>query len=320
MSGPNYIDLQVSSGEPDGIYDPHYMVLIDELTRWLRQQPLIASAVSLADVVHELALNFNGSRDLDKLDRDEIAQYVLTYELSLSAGQDISDFYDSQRRSTRISTLLSGGDSRSVIALEHSIYAWFRAHADPRYKIVVTGINIPVAHMSLLNAESMMYGNLFSLAMIALLVGLYFRNLRVLVIAAPSIFLPIAMGFGLWGWLVGEIGLAASVIWAMTIGIVVDDAIHIIYRYREARTEMGESPQEAVRMTMMTVGNAIMATSVALAAGFALLGLSSFQVDRALGLCTTLVIGCGLIVDVILLPRMLAWIDREPKPVVATSP
>jgi uncharacterized protein len=319
MSGPNYIDLQVSSGEPEGIYDPHYMELLDELNQWLRQQPLIASAVSLADVVHELALQFNGTTDLGSLGRDEIAQYVLTYELSLSAGQDIGDFYDSSRQSSRVSTLLSGGDSRSVVALEQAIYAWFRAHADPKYDIVVTGINIPVAHMSLLNAQSMMYGNLFSLAMIALLVGLYFRNLRVLVISAPSMCLPIAMGFGLWGWLVGDIGLAASVIWAMTIGIVVDDAIHIIYRYREARSEMGESPEEAVRVTMLTVGNAIMSTSVALAAGFALLGLSSFQVNRALGLCTTFVIGCGLIVDVILLPRMLAWIDREPVPTAVAS-
>lgn len=118
------------------------------------------------------------------------------------------------------------------------------------------------------------------------------------------------MGFGLWGWVVGEIGLAASVISAMTIGIVVDDAIHIIYRYRHAREEMGENPDEAVRMTMLTVGNAIFSTSIALAAGFALLGLSSFQVNRALGLCTMFVIICGLVVDVILVPRVLGWIDR----------
>jgi predicted RND superfamily exporter protein len=164
--------------------------------------------------------------------------------------------------------------------------------------------------MSLLNARSMVFGNLFSLVMIAALVGLYFKNPRILLIAAPAMFLPIAMGFGLWGWAVGEIGLAASVISAMTIGIVVDDAIHIIYRYRHARAALGETPEQAVRMTMLTVGNAILSTSVALAAGFALLGLSSFQVNRALGLCTTFVIICGLVVDVILVPRMLAWIDR----------
>jgi predicted RND superfamily exporter protein len=156
----------------------------------------------------------------------------------------------------------------------------------------------------------MVYGNLFSLALIAGLVGIYFKSMRILVIAGLAMCLPIAMGFGLWGWLVGDMGLAASVISAMTIGIVVDDAIHIIYRYRHARIVMGETPQEALRLTMLTVGNAVFSTSVALGSGFALLGLSGFAVNRALGLCTTFVIVGGLIVDVILVPRMLAWIDR----------
>ena len=48
MTGPNYIDLQISSGQADGIYDPKYIVLLNDLTQWLRGQPLIASAVSLA--------------------------------------------------------------------------------------------------------------------------------------------------------------------------------------------------------------------------------------------------------------------------------
>jgi len=310
MSGPHYIDLQVSSGQPDGIYDPKFIVLLHDLTQWLREQPLVASAVSLADVVGELTLNFKGSGDLGNLTHDEIAQYVLTYELSLSAGQTINDFYDSARQSSRVSALLAGGNSRSVIALEGSIYDWFRQHADPNYKIVVTGISIPVSHMSVLNAESMVYGNLFSLALIAGLVGVYFKSLRILVIASLAMCLPIAMGFGLWGWLVGDMGLAASVISAMTIGIVVDDAIYIIYRYRHARMVMGETPQEALRLTMLTVGNAVFSASIGLGAGFALLGLSGFEVNRALGLCTTFVIVSGLIVDVILVPRMLAWIDR----------
>lgn len=319
MGGPHYIDLQVSSGQPDGIYDPKYIALLHDLTQWLRDQPLVASAVSLADVVDDLAVNFKGTSDPGDLTHDEIAQYVLTYELSLSAGQNINDFYDSTRQSSRISTLLAGGNSRKVIALEKSIYDWFRLHADPGYKVVVTGISIPVAHMSLLNAESMVYGNLFSIALIAGLVGIYFKSLRILLIAGLAMCAPIAMGFGLWGWLVGDMGLAASVISAMTIGIVVDDAIHIIYRYRHARTVMGETPQEAVRLTMLTVGNAVFSTSVALASGFALLGLSGFQVNQALGLCTMFVIVSGLVVDVILVPRMLAWTDTDAAPAVVST-
>ena len=56
------------------------------------------------------------------------------------------------------------------------------------------------------------------------------------------------MGFGLWGWIVVNIGLAASVIAAVTIGIVVDDAIHIIYRSQHSRQTLGVEPPEAARI------------------------------------------------------------------------
>lgn len=308
MSGPNALDLSISAGAPEAIFDPEYLLTVKELGEWLREQPLVASVVSFADVVWKVADAF-GESDVANLNREQIAQYVLTYELSLTAGQELEDFLDKSRENTRVSILLSGGDSQAVIALEHRIYAWFQAHAPPRYQITVTGINIPVAHMSLLNIRSMLTGILVSLVLIALVVGAYFRSLRVLLITAPAIVLPIAMGFGLWGWLVVKIGLAAAVIAAVTIGIIVDDAIHVIYRYQHARRTLGVSPVEASRITVLTVGNAVFITSVALALGFSFLAFSGFEINRSLGLCTMLIVLCGLVVDLVLLPRVMTRLD-----------
>ena len=55
------------------------------------------------------------------LDPERIAQYVLAYELSLTAGQELEDFLDKNRAHTRVSVLLSGGDSRTVIELEQQL-------------------------------------------------------------------------------------------------------------------------------------------------------------------------------------------------------
>ncbi len=311
LGGPNYIDVEIRSGVPEGIYDPAYLTVVAAATEWLRNQPLVANAVSVADIVEELAAAFTGSSDLSELTRDEIAQYVLTYELSLTAGQDLEDFVDKARSSTRLSTLLTGGDSRAILALERAIYTWFDLHALPGQQITVTGINIPVAHTSILNAQLMLKGLLGSLTLIAVLLGIYFRSVRVVLLTVPAVFVPIAMGFGLWGWLVGEIGLAASVIAAMTIGIIIDDAIHIMYRYRHTRGVLGEPPAAAARATIETVGMAIVATSIALGVGFILLGLSGFAINRSLGLCTTFIVVSGLLVHLLLLPRVLVWIDDQ---------
>ena len=310
MSGPNYIDLAVSSGEPDGIYAPRYLSTVRELSTWLREQALVANVAALPDVVEKVAARF-GAEDFTALTREEIAQFVLTYELSLTAGQELDDFFDKDRESTRVSVLLSGGNSQSVSALENSIYRWFREHAPPEYGIVVTGINIPVSHMSLLNIRAMLIGMLASLVIIAVAVAIYFRDVRVVLFIGPTILVPMAMGFGLWGWFVGDIGFAAAVIAAMTIGILDYDAIHITYRYRHARSVLGVSPEEAVDVTLMTVGHAVLVNSIALAAGFCLLVFSGFEVNRALGLCTTLIMLSGLVVHLLLIPSALVWLDRR---------
>ena len=310
MSGPNYIDLAVASGAPDGIYDPAYLAVVRDLSAWLRERDLVASVASISDVVEDVAQSFDPTADFTRFTTEQIAQYVLLYELSLTAGQDLDDFFDKSRSSSRISVLLSGGNSMTVVALEEAIKDWFAERAPPRYRITVTGINIPVAHMSLLNIQSMLRGILASLVLIALTVGVYFRDVRVFLVTGPAIVLPIAMGFGVWGWLVGDIGLAASVIAAMTVGIIVDDAIHIVYRYKHTQRILGVPPDEAVDVTVMTVGHAVLVTSLALAAGFSFLAFSGFEVNRALGLCATLIVASGLVVHLMLVPGVLAWLDR----------
>ena len=44
------------------------------------------------------------------------------------------------------------------------------------------------------------------------------------------------MAFGIWALLVGEIGLAGSVVTATSLGIIVDATVHFLSKYRRART------------------------------------------------------------------------------------
>ena len=53
--------------------------------------------------------------------------------------------------------------------------------------------------------------------------------------------------FGLLGLLVGQIGLALSVMTAMTLGIVVDDTVHFLSKYLRARKQKGLDVYDAVK-------------------------------------------------------------------------
>ena len=118
-----------------------------------------------------------------------------------------------------------------------------------------------------------------------------------------------AVAFGLWGYSVGTVTLAVSVVVAMTLGIVVDDTVHFMLKYAEAK-KRGESSENAVRYAFKSVGMALTVTSIGLVLGFFILGMSGFAVNRDLARLTILTLGFALFVDFLFLPPLLIWMDK----------
>ena len=116
---------------------------------------------------------------------------------------------------------------------------------------------------------------------------------------------PAVIALGLWGWAVGELGLAGSVVTAMTLGIVVDNTIHFLNKYLRARRELSLAAPAAVRHAFESVGGALTITAIVLAAGFALLSLSGFKVNASLGALTAITLAVALIADFLFLPPLL---------------
>jgi predicted RND superfamily exporter protein len=131
---------------------------------------------------------------------------------------------------------------------------------------------------------------------------------------------PAGMAFGLWAITVGQIGLAVSVVVAMTLGIVVDDTIHFLSKYLRARREQGMNTEDAIRYAFNTVGVALLITTVILTAGFMILAQSTFLVNANMGLLTAITICIALFVDFLFLPPMLMRIDRDDQSDSAAMP
>ncbi|MDP7537764.1 MAG: MMPL family transporter, partial [Methylococcales bacterium] len=103
----------------------------------------------------------------------------------------------------------------------------------------------------------------------------------------------------------GRIGLGLSVVTGLTLGIVVDDTVHFISKYRFARQEQQMSQEDAVRYAFSTVGVALWITSVVLVSGFAILTLSHFTMNSTMGFMTAMTITVALVMDLLFLPPLL---------------
>lgn len=309
LAGPNHIEVLLTAREDGSVFDPSYITHLSALTNYLRDKPIVSSASSFSDVLQDLSIAFNRPLDVS-VTSEELAQWYLVYELSLQRGQTNTDFVRADQHESRISVLLRESTSLDIQELEAAIYQWHRERTSD-FKLLVTGENIPVAHLSLLNIRSMVTGILISILVTSLVVGLLVRNIRLGAVTLISTFLPIVCGFGIWGLLHGTIGLASTAIIALTIGIAVDDAVHMVYRYLDGRNRLDLEPAQAAAYSLHRVGTAITTTSVVMVGGLSALLFSNFEINSSFGACTCLIIAFALFFDLLVLPRFLVWADSS---------
>ncbi len=155
----------------------------------------------------------------------------------------------------------------------------------------------------------MLKGSTLALILISMIMIIVLRDLKLGLISLIPNLVPAFMAFGVWGVVVGQVGLAVSVMIAMTLGIVVDDTVHFLSKYQRARREHSMSSEDAVRYAFNTVGSAIWITTVALMAGFTVLAFSGFQINAHMGLMTAITIVFALILDFFFLPTLLMKLE-----------
>ena len=116
------------------------------------------------------------------------------------------------------------------------------------------------------------------------------------------------MAMGLWGYAVGEVGVAASVVTAIAFGIIVDDTIHFMTNYLRARKD-GLSPSQSVQRAFGSVGKALLTTTVVFALGFLVFAGSGMASNQALGLLVGVTVVMALLADFLFLPPLLMVLD-----------
>ncbi len=312
LTGLDRLDYSLSSGSEGGITDPGYLRTVESFANWYRAQPEVLHVQVFPDIVKRVNKSMNGDdpqfyRIPD--DAELTAQFLLLYELSLPFGADLNDRIDFSKSATRMTVVLNETSTRDHLNIDERAQAWLQANA-PELARSASGFTMISAHMSSQNVSSMLWGTIIAVGLISLILLLVFRSIRIGLICLVPNFVPAVMAFGLWGYLSGSIGLGASVVIAIAIGIIVDDTIHFISKYLNG-CHKGLSPPDAIRATFRTVGPALWTTTAILTAGFLVFASSGYEPSWVLGILVTVTIFFAFIADLTLLPALLMTVDRR---------
>ncbi len=322
LTGFESIEYSLKAGESGGISNPEYLKKVDAFAEWYRKQPGVMYVSTLTDTMKRLNKNMHGDDEaFYRLpdERDLSAQYLLLYELSLPFGLDLKNQINIDKSSTRFTAILESVSTREALNLENSAQEWLEKNAPPEMASHGASPLIMFSHIAMRNIDSMMTGTLLALLLIsAILVGVL-RSFKLGLISTIPNLVPVFMTFGIWAVIVGHIGLAVSVVAPVALGIIVDDTVHFLSKYKRARQELGKSAEEAVRYSFHTVGTALFLTSIILVCGFFVLTFSGFRMNVHLGFMTTIAILCALAADFLFLPTLLMKFSGGGTAAVATG-
>jgi len=313
LTGIYNIEYSLGSGEPDGISDPAYLKKLVEFEQWFKTQDEVVHVNSFSEIVKRVNASMHGDdQAYFKIpeNRQEAAQFLLLYEMSLPYGLDLNNQINVDKSETRFTVTLKNVSSNEMIALAARSEQWLRDNAPKAMFSHGISTGLMFSHITKTNMDSMLEGGFGALILISLILMFALRSFKYGMISLLPNVAPIAVSFGIWYLLVGEVNMAVTVVLGMTMGIVVDDTIHLLSKYIRARREMGYSAEDAVKYAFQTVGKAIMVTTVVLAAGFSVLMQSSFGFNADMGKLTAITIVVALVLDLILLPALLLTIDK----------
>ena len=323
LSGNTLLEYSLEASTEGGVTDPRFLAQVSSFADWYREQPPVRHVAVITDTFRQLNKSMHGDDPTAYRipeSQELAAQYLLLYELSLPQGLNLNNQIDRSRSATRVTISAETLDTREVLELNARAEAWLAENATHVAGVNSTGPAALFAWIGQRNIRAMLVGTMVVLLAISAILLFALRSVRLGLISIVPNVIPAVLGFGIWGLTVGQVGLSLSVVVAMTIGIVVDDTVHFLSKYRRARREYGQGPEEAVRYAFDTAGRALFATTVVLVAGFLIFAFSPFVPTAQVGVLTAMIIAFALIADLSLLPALLTAVDRsseEPRPLAA---
>lgn len=145
-------------------------------------------------------------------------------------------------------------------------------------------------------------------AVITVAVAVGFGSVRAALASVVPNAIPLLLGYAIIALWVGRFDPLGGIVLAVALGIAVDDTIHLIGRTREAQ-RAGAAIDVALSEAVARSGLACAITSVVLAAGLGLFGLSSFPPLRLLGGLGATVILVALLCDLYVLPAVMVLLS-----------
>ncbi len=305
MGGMLNVVFIYDSGKADGIKSSEMLAHLEGLQAYAERSTIVEKSYSVIDILKDINQSFHGDDPAYyRLPEsgELIAQYLLLYEIS--GGEELSDFVSGDYRRTALELRVDITDSRHIKALINDLERYMAAHPVSGAEIRITGMGLLWVRLASYIAESQMWGYGLAFIIIALVMCLAFRSVKVgLLVMIPNLF-PAVLVLGFMGLNGMQLDYFKLMLATVAIGIAVDDTVHISTRIRKEFHRSGNY-EEAIRTSLLSTGRALVITTIILSLSFLVYTISDMAILADFGILLSATMVSALVADLFLLPCLV---------------
>ena len=136
-----------------------------------------------------------------------------------------------------------------------------------------------------------------------------FRSARFGLLAIVANALPVCAVLGIMGWLGISLNVATVMVASVALGIVDDDTIHFIGRFRR-ETAAGAGTVEAIEAATMHEGRASLTTAIINSLAFGIMVFSTYKPTAWFGGLLAITMAVAFLAEVLVVPAVITLLPR----------
>ena len=306
LGGMLPLEIDIKTTEEQFFGNARNMKTLCDLQSKIVAHDGVISALSICDMFVEAGLSFDNVPD-----QKEFAGRL--FAMNRVQGDMLKQYMTPERNNVHITVRIPDNgvqnSNKTISDLDAMCKAAFDGTAID-YRL--TGI----AYNSTRGLD-MFVGDLFTsllMAFMIIFVVLFvaFRSFWSGIVTLIPNLLPLCMTLAIMPLYGYGLNTTSVLVFTISIGLAVDNSIHIIQRFRqEYRYE--KTVPDAIRIAMRSSGRAICQSNVLLCSGLAVLLISNFEPITRVGILTMTTIGSALVISLIVLPAELAIVGHKMK-------
>jgi len=279
LAGIKIIFITLDSNRDNAFQQPKNINKLAEIQRFMDKQGIFDHSMSLADHLAFANREFRG--EYAELEIPETRQLVAQY-LMFFHRSDLDSYVSHDYRRANIVVRHDINDSHTLNLYIDELQEVIEDIAGPGIKANIVSENLMVNQA----AESLMVAQVKALILLLVLIffimSVMFTSFRGGAIAMIPAIIPIAMMFGVMGYLNIPLNPGTAMVAVIAIGIAIDGTIHLLARYNELCRHTSDYIG-AVNTAVKEEATPLIVSSIALSFGFGILLFSNFTVIAQFG-------------------------------------